>query len=115
MDNRLIEAMLVLCGGHYNKEIADIAVASMIPAVLYSESGVEWHGNFKDYLEKMNVDYYTAYEHVSEFGELKECVTCGDVYHAVAMMLADYGLAIHGDMRVAYKLAYGYLTDPDKN
>ena len=74
----------------------------------------QWHGSFKEYLERMNVDYYTALDHVKEVGELDEHTTHGDAYHAIASMLADYGLAIHGDMRMAYNLAYGYLTDPDK-
>ena len=112
--HKVLEALLMLSDGHYSRELSDMAVAIMVPSVLYCENGNEWHGSFMEYLERMNVDYYTALEHVKEVGELDERITCGDAYHAVASMLADYGIAIHGDMRMAYKLAYGYLTDPDK-
>ena len=112
--HKVLEALLMLSDGHYSKELSDMAGAIMVPSVLYCENGNEWHGSFKEYLERMNVDYYTALDHVKEVGELDEHTTHGDAYHAIASMLADYGLAIHGDMRMAYKLAYGYLTDPDK-
>lgn len=112
--HKVLEALLMLSDGHYSRELSDMAVAIMVPSVLYCENGNEWHGSFKEYLERMSVDYYTALDHVKEVGELDEHTTHGDAYHAIASMLADYGLAIHGDMRMAYKLAYGYLTDPDK-
>ena len=112
--HKVLEALLMLSDGHYSMELSDMAVATMIPSVLYCENGNEWHGSFMEYLEKMNVDYYTALDHVKEVGELDERIAGGDAYHAVAAMLADEGIAIHGDMRMAYNLAYGYLTDPDK-
>ena len=112
--DRIIDALLTLSGGHYNHEISEMAVGLIEPAVLYCENGDKWDGSFKDYLEKMDVDYHTARDLIEQIGKLPEHVTCGDAYYALAMMHGDYGLAIHGDKKIALKLAYGYLTDPDR-
>ena len=110
----MIDALLVLSGDHYTREISEMAINTMIPSVMYLSNGEQWKGGFRDYLEKMDVDYYTAKGLVGRYGDLDESITCGDAYYALAMVYADYGLAIHGDRELALKLAYGWLTDPDR-
>lgn len=111
----LIEAMLVLADGHYNHSISDIAVGMIQPADMYCENGTKYSGEFMDYLEQMGVDYYSAKPLIEEHvAKLPAEITMGDAYYALAMVLGDYGLAIHGDKKLALKMAYGWLTDPDK-
>lgn len=112
--DKMIDALLTISGGHYNQPVSQMAVDMMIPSVMYLPNHDQWNGSFKDYLEKMGVDYYTAMNDIMSVGRLNGDTTCGDCYYALAMVYADYGLAIHGDKELALKLAYGWLTDPDR-
>lgn len=110
-----MDAMLVLSDGHYNHGLSEMAVGMIEPADMYCENGSKYDGEFMEYLEKMGIDYYTARRMIEEHVcELPSEITMGDAYYALAMVLGDYGLAIHGDKKLALKMAYGWLTDPDK-
>lgn len=115
MNSEIIEALLILADKHYNKSISQMVIDTMIPAILYCHDGTKWGGTFEEYLEHMGVNYCTSRETIEKnVGKLPDDITKGDAYYALAMVYSDYGLAIHGDKLVAEKLAYGYLTDPDK-
>ena len=115
MKNEVLEAMLVLSDGHYTRGLAEMSIGMIVPSVMYCENGTKYEGDFHEYLEKMNVDYYTARNMIEEHvGKLDSDITCGDAYYALAMVYADYGLAIHGNKELALKLAYGWLNDPDR-
>lgn len=111
--DKIIDALLVLADNHYNEMIANLAIDRMIPAEMHW-NGSEFTGDFKEYLNNLQVTYKTARHLIEKHAaELPESCTCGDCYYALAMALADYGMAIRGDMGTACKIAYGWLTDPD--